>query len=300
MSRISAALFLPAFHRRLCMRETLTVNSSKSSAPTPVRPQFKCMTAARDFLIFLAPSGRRLRTRLVGFSMPASQGISGRVFRQGTPDLNIDVQNSSEFNREVDDRTGFVTRSMATVPIKRPDGPPIGVMQILNFAESYDHFDLEVLVVLAGQAAMALENARLAHSAQQAAMVNLIGDVSHDIKNMLTPIQTGVWTLDPLLRKTFADLQHVSAELAPEDGAKIDVATQYARESYEWILQNALDAAERVQIRTKEIADAVKGISTPARFVEANFNALCEEVVSALRLVAYDAHVNWNSISTRC
>ena len=286
MSRISAALFSQTSLDDL-MRETLTVTIEVVGADAGSLQMYDSVRDVLTFRTVVGPASERL----VGFSMPASQGISGRVFRTGQPDLNTDVQSSVEFNRDVDAQTGFVTRSMATVPIKRPDGPPIGVMQILNFAENYDSSDLEVLLVLSGQAAMALENARLAQSAQQAAMVNLIGDVSHDIKNMLTPIQTGVWTLDPLLRKMFADLEKASATLSPEDAAKIARATEFGRESYEWILQNALDAAERVQIRTKEIADAVKGISTPPRFVEANFNALCEEVATALRLVAYDSHV---------
>jgi len=100
---------------------------------------------------------------------------------------------------------------MVTVPVKHQGGKAIGVLQIINYDESYDHYDLEVLEVVASQAALAIENARLLQQARKAELVNLIGDVSHDIKNMLTPIQTGVWTLEPMLSEMFKMLDDLFA-----------------------------------------------------------------------------------------
>ena len=108
---------------------------------------------------------------------------------------------------------------------------------------------------------------------------------------MLTPIQTGMWTLDPMLRQMFDELEIAARELPPEHRKSIEKATQLTRGEYEWMLQNALDAADRVQNRTREIADAVKGVSTPPRFEIGDFNDACEEAVAALRLVAHDAQV---------
>ena len=122
-------------------------------------------------------------------------------------------------------------------------------------------------------------------------MVSFIGDLSHDIKNMLTPIQTGMWTLDPMLRQMFDELEVATKDSAPEQRQSIEKATQLTRGEYEWMLQNALYAADRVQNRTKEIADAVKGVSAPPRFEAGDFNDACEEAVAALRLVAHDAQV---------
>ncbi len=287
MSRSSAALFAQHSTESL-IRQTLVIAMETVGAGAG---SIQMHDPTRDHLVFRYVVGPASE-RLLGFTMPASQGISGRVFRSGMPDITGDVQNSSEFNRDVDAQTGFVTQSMATVPIKRPGHSPIGVMQVLNFSENYDSYDLEVLSVVAGQAAIAIENARLEQGARKAAMVNLIGDVSHDIKNMLTPIQTGVWTLDPLLRQTWQALETECAHMPTEWRDRVMGATQMAREEYEWILQNALDAAERVQIRTKEIADAVKGVSAPPRFVEEDIHSVCLEVIAALRLVAHDCQVD--------
>ena len=287
MSRASAALFSQNSVEAL-IRQTLVIAMESVGAGSG---SIQMHDPVRDQLVFRVVVGPASE-RLVGFSLPATQGISGRVFRSGKPDITGDAQNATEFNREVDEKTGTVTQSMATVPIKRPGHAPIGVMQILNFSENYDEFDLEVLEMVAGQAAIAIENARLEQSARKAAMINLIGDVSHDIKNMLTPIQTGVWTLDPLLRQTWQELEAECAQMPHEWSERVLKVTKMAREEYEWILQNALDAAERVQIRTKEIADAVKGVSTPPRFVEEDIHAVCLEVISALRLVAHDHQVD--------
>ena len=287
MSRASAALFAPHSTESL-IRQTLVIAMETVGAGAG---SIQMHDPARDHLVFRYVVGPASE-RLLGFTMPASQGISGRVFRSGLPDITGNVRESTEFNHEVDAQTGFVTQSMATVPIKRPGSAPIGVMQILNFAENYDAYDLEVLGVVAGQAALAIENARLEQGARKAAMINLIGDVSHDIKNMLTPIQTGVWTLDPLLRQTWLALDAECAGMPAQWRERVQAATQLAREEYAWVLQNALDAAERVQIRTKEIADAVKGVSTPPRFIEEDIHSVCLEVIAALRLVAQDCEVD--------
>lgn len=287
MGRASDALFSQGSIEAL-IRETLVIAMHSVGA---VSGSIQMHDSVRDQLVFRFVVGPA-SDRLIGFTMPASQGISGRVFKSGEADITADVQKSGEWNREVDEKTGMVTQSMATVPIKRPGHTPIGVMQILNFSDTYDAFDLEVLEVVAGQAAIAIENARLEQNGRKAAMINLIGDVSHDIKNMLTPIQTGVWTLDPLLRQTWQQLENVCAQMPPEWSERVLGVTRMAREEYEWILQNALDAAERVQIRTKEIADAVKGVSAPPRFIAQDIHSVCMEVITALRLVAHDHQVD--------
>ena len=246
--------------------------------------------ASSDSLRFrctLGPGAQSLKDLI----LPASEGISGRVFRSGRSDISLNVRNHPDFNAEVDARPGFQTHAMATVPIKARDKGPIGVIQLLNFGTQYDLHDLETLEIIASQAAIAIDDSQREQQTRKAAMVSFIGDLSHDIKNMLTPIQTGMWTLDPMLRQMFDELELATKSMEPEQRAAIEKATILTRGEYEWMLQNAIDAADRVQNRTKEIADAVKGVSTPPRFEEGDFNDACEEAVVALRLVAHDAQV---------
>ena len=245
----------------------------------------------RDCLVVRCALGPGTQ-RLEGVEVPTSQGISGRVFRSGQPHMALDAAKDPDFNHAASARTGFAARAVATVPIKRRGQAPIGVIQMLNFETPYDAPDLETLEIIATQAAIAIDDSEQEQQARKAAMVSFIGDLSHDIKNMLTPIQTGMWTLDPMLRQMFDELEVVSRDLSEEQRAAIDKATLLTRGEYEWMLQNAIDAAARVQNRTKEIADAVKGVSTPPRFEVGDFNDACEEAVAALRLVAHDAQVN--------
>ena len=233
--------------------------------------------------------------KLTGFVMPTSQGIAGRVFRTGTPDLTQkNVHELPDFNPTVDETTGYYTESMMTVPVKRAEGAAIGVMQVLNARRAFDNRDLEVLEVLCAQAASAIETARLAQEARKAYIVRLIGDISHDIKNMLTPIQSGVLTLRGFLDDLFRDLDEICKECpeADEIAQKIARAADGARHDYGWILENALDAAERVQSRTKEIADAVKGELSNPVFEEADLNVTARDVAQSLRPVAGSARVD--------
>ena len=66
--------------------------------------------------------------------VPAGAGIVGFVFKTNKL-LNIpDAYADSRFNREVDRRTGFVTRNLLTAPIVELSGKPIGVIQAVNIA----------------------------------------------------------------------------------------------------------------------------------------------------------------------
>ncbi len=252
--------------------------------------------ASTDSLVFRHVIGASAET-LTGRRMPASTGIAGKVFRTGIPDLTENANESDTHNREIDKQSGYRTDSIMTVPIKRTDGNPIGVMQVLNAQfPPFDHRDLEVLQVLCSQAAAAIEHADLLQQARKAEIVNVIGDISHDIKNMLTPIQSGVWTLQPMLDQLFEDLDKIQATCPEAETWGKDIAriANSVREDYTWMLTNALDAADQVQARTREIADAIKGETAPPLFEEADLNETAREVMRTLRLVAERKEIRLN------
>jgi signal transduction histidine kinase len=225
---------------------------------------------------------------LINYAMPASEGIAGRVFQSGTADVTQQVDERPEFNQAIDQLTGYHTRSMLTAPLKRFEGKPVGVVQILNAQNAFDAYDLEVLEVLCAYAATSIETAQLMEKARQAEIVNLIGDISHDIKNMLTPIQAGVWTLQPMLQQAFDDLA-VLQRCCPEGepwGHRIEQAIAYIKSESGWILENALAASEQVQARTHEIANVVKGEIAPPVFEWSDLNDTANSVAGSLKAVA--------------
>jgi signal transduction histidine kinase len=288
MRRTSEALFQHASVDSM-VRETLNTALEVLGAEAG---SLQLYDAEQDTLVFRYVVGQSSE-RLTGYVTPASQGISGQVFRSGVPDLTEHVGQRPDFNPDIDRVSGYHTECMMTVPVKRPEGSPIGVMQILNAHQpGFDHRDLEVLQVLCGQAASAIETARLAQQARKAEIVNIIGDISHDIKNMLTPIQTGMWTLEPMLDGLFSELDEVCRQNEGRKAAQ-DIGRVMAtvRDDYGWIFQGALEACEQVQARTKEIADAVKGELAPPFFEECSLNETAGEVARPLNMVAESADI---------
>jgi HD-GYP domain-containing protein (c-di-GMP phosphodiesterase class II) len=94
---------------------------------------------------------------------PAGQGLAGHTARTGEI-LNIpDAYEDERFNREIDKKTGYRTKQVLCVPLRRRDGEVIGLVQALNKKADrpFDQEDVERLKTLASLAAVSVENALL-------------------------------------------------------------------------------------------------------------------------------------------
>jgi adenylate cyclase len=80
--------------------------------------------------------------RPVEVRMPIGAGIAGRVARRGVPERIADAYADPDFNRAIDRETGFVTRSILTVPLLDAKGEVFAVAQLLN-REDGQPFDEE-------------------------------------------------------------------------------------------------------------------------------------------------------------
>jgi diguanylate cyclase (GGDEF)-like protein len=90
------------------------------------------------------------------------EGIAGWVAQEGEPVLVEDAASDPRFYRKADQSSGFQTRSMMCVPLifrKRI----LGTIQVLNKTDNrnFDRQDLSILQIMADQASIAIENARL-------------------------------------------------------------------------------------------------------------------------------------------
>lgn len=94
--------------------------------------------------------------------IPIGAGIAGQVALTGEI-INIkDAYADSRFNREVDKRTGYVTRSILCMAMKDANDRIIGVFQLLNKASgAFTIEDEHLLQAFAAQAAIAVKNAML-------------------------------------------------------------------------------------------------------------------------------------------
>ncbi|MEP6680216.1 MAG: GAF domain-containing protein [Chloroflexota bacterium] len=98
----------------------------------------------------------------IGLSVKPSQGIAGYVFSTGQALALSDVAHDPRFDRSVAERTGYVPRSIAAVPLFDEQGT-VGVLQVLDKRDSasFSLRDMELLGVFAAQATAAISAARV-------------------------------------------------------------------------------------------------------------------------------------------
>lgn len=98
----------------------------------------------------------------IGLSVPPSRGIVGYVFSTGQPLALSDVMSDPRFDRATAERTGYVPRSIAAVPLI-DDQQSVGVLQVLDkhTSPTFSLRDMELLAVFARQAAAAIRAVRV-------------------------------------------------------------------------------------------------------------------------------------------
>ena len=125
-----------------------------------------------------------------GTAVPWHEGIAGTVFRTGRPEIVPDAQADKRHFKKVDQATGSITHDMITIPLKQWQGAPIGVMQVMNKrGESFlDQDDVAILTIISALVAAAIEHIKLVEAAKLAEVAQMMGDITHDIKNLLMPV----------------------------------------------------------------------------------------------------------------
>ena len=94
--------------------------------------------------------------------IPANKGLAAHVVKTGET-INIkDAYTDKRFNKSVDKKTGYRTKTILCMPIKNFNQEIIGVFQVLNkFDEAFTIDDEDLLVAIASSAGISLENAQL-------------------------------------------------------------------------------------------------------------------------------------------
>jgi signal transduction histidine kinase len=227
---------------------------------------------ADETLVFRYVVGEKAK-ELTGQAITVTTGLAGAVFRSGHSLITNRPEESAEHDREVERRIGFPAESMMTVPLKYQAGRPVGVMQILNKRTGdFDANDLAVLEIIASVAAAAIETAQLAREAQTAAIAHAVGDLSHDIKNKLSPIVLGIQSLRSEMDAMFAGVEDSPGSLALSPRETDTVRREYG-ETFDIVLEQV----QAIQEYTKLIADALKGTVSPPQLEPNDLAEVIEE-----------------------
>jgi PAS domain S-box-containing protein len=108
-----------------------------------------------------------------------------------------------------------------------------------------------------------------------------LGDIGHDVKNMLMPVLTGV----DLLREEVHEILDRLAARGEE--AQGEASRKVSDELIEMIVNNT----RRIQDRVRELADAVKGVTTAPEFKPCRISVCVEAVILSLRRYAAEKGV---------
>ena len=225
--------------------------------------------AAENALVFrhaIGPVGDSLiGTRL---DLSLGMGIAGQVFQSGQGRVTPDVEADAAHIGTVDARTGYQTRSLMTVPLHTRGGAPLGVVQLVNKRSgTFDAADMAVIEIVSSLVTMSAQNALLAREANLAAIARSVGEISHDIGNMLTHVLPYVETLEG----SIADVR------ANKPGALDTLESFYGE-----VRESVAEGVGQVTARTREIASALKGEVAPLDFKPGRPFDAAQRVVNSL------------------
>ena len=252
-----------------------------------LRTALKVVDAESGSILLAGSESRQLEFRYSigakpvpqGTVIPVDRGIAGAVFRSGHAQVISDVKRDPRHFPGIDHLTGYRSRDMVCLPLKRWGGKPIGVLTVLNKREGrLGEEDLAILTLVSALASMEIERARLYEETRLAEVIRLVGDISHDLKNLLMPFLTGAGALQ-------SEITDLLALLPAKAKTKVHRAHVNA------IMGMVIETAGRIKFRMQEISDCVQGRSAPVRFAPCRIGELVADAYRPLALVAEEKRV---------
>lgn len=211
-----------------------------------------------------------------GSAVPWNHGIAGAVFKSAQHAVIVDAEKDPSLPERIDKSTGSVIKNLVIVPLKRWQGEPIGVIEVLNKRnQQIDDDDVAVLTMISSLATPAIEEARLFEAKKLAEVAQMAGDMSHDIKNLLMPVLCGAELLKEELEELY---EKWSIRKTPR--------SEKSRALCHEVLTMVEEDVRRISDRVRELADCVKGMTSPPRFAQCEIASVVEAVLKTLDLMA--------------
>ncbi|MBM2837738.1 MAG: Response regulator [Deltaproteobacteria bacterium] len=212
---------------------------------------------AKGELVFTVALGEKSE-EVREFRIKSGQGIAGWVLQHGEPLLITDIKTDGRYYRELDDKTGFETRSMIAVPLLVKD-KSVGVIEVINkvIGSLFDKVDEDTLVTMAGQIAVAVDNAKMAE----------------DLKRSKEQIEGYSKNLEEMVYKRTGELQKINMELKAA--------------------QAQLLQTEKLSSLGQLAAGIAHEINNPIGFINSNLRTMGEYREDLMRLIEkYEALAN--------
>ena len=218
------------------------------------------------------------------------EGLIGRAWATGKPIWIPDVQKDSAFRRaRMAEKVGL--RSAFAFPVRKGD-QTYGVMEF--FFREIREPDQDVLDMVANlgiriglyierkqiEEDLRRTEARVVEEQRLAEVARVLGDIGHDLKNLLMPILSGAGLLEEELRECFTKL--------PEPAVS---AIKPSHELTQELIEVIRRSSRRIYDRVKEIADSVKGLTRPPQFAPCRVAEIVTGVYATLRVLADERRV---------
>ncbi|MEX0829121.1 MAG: GAF domain-containing sensor histidine kinase [Nitrospirales bacterium] len=219
-------------------------------------------------------------------------GLIGQVWKKGCPLWIPDVSRDPGFRRApIAAKVGLGLHGWCGFPVSKGD-------RLYGVIEFFTHEILEVeedvlemmadIGIKIGQFVdrqEANENLRraelrLLEEARLAEVARVLGDIAHDIKNMLMPVVTGSSLLEDELNEFYAQLPIPVADAAAR-----------SRDLTKDLIEMIKNGSRRIQGRVREFADSVKGLARPPQFGPCRIAEVVSSVYAILQIPAAECGV---------
>ncbi len=148
-------------------------------------------------------SSNLTRAEMEAIPVPLEGSLAGWVVTHGEPVLVEDARSDDRWFPRVDKTTQIITRNLLAVPMNQ-HGQAIGVLEAINKRgnHTWTQDDVNTLAMLASQAGIAIQNARLFQQS------DFIAEMVHELRTPLAALRASTALL---LRPTLAD--HLREEI---------------------------------------------------------------------------------------
>jgi len=119
--------------------------------------------------------------------IPLGQGLVGACIARNEAIVVNDTSQDERFLRSVDVESGYITKSVLTLPLHGMDGKPLGALQVLNKRDGFSSEDVDLLGLCGTYTASTLETQRLRKEAEVAQLLLREMEIARDVQQHLLP-----------------------------------------------------------------------------------------------------------------